>query len=369
MEGTKTGRATKCRVILVNGHRRKSEGTSSSSSNADVKLRSDSYTVAQSGPTTTPVCIRSGVEKALIQIWKQQALFYDEGAFVAKFGFGLLNVIVTAYIFGRYLEYYPIWYIFQSIMIVGVTYYINRYRRTPMEHWCMVDLCWVYAMIIPTYVLLCLFVPVNSMNSFVAALSDIIRSPSCLYALFGLSLGPMATTIIMMNNAMVFHKIQFMGPLFIHLSPAMLCYTLLQVERLNETWPVGIFPQFPMERSYTDLIWYGNSAYGAWFLASSVWLLIWGIHYPKKYNMETVFSYLYKILDMPNRYKRWFGITTLRQCAAMYLAMHFAVSTFLILCSTVFFHYEFAHGWFLILLTCFSAFHGSKYYINGPKEE
>jgi len=163
---------------------------------------------------------------------------------------------------------------------------------------------------------------------------------------------------------MVFHSARQLGILFAHVAPAFLCHSLLQEGRLHTSWP-GCFPVLPAERSSADLLYFGLTAYGLWYVIYAPWLIITGLHYPEKYNLVTVFSYIYCTFDMPNRYNRWFGIKTLRQCAAMFSAMHLGVSSAFIVLSTVYLHFEIARVFYLIFITGFIMFNGSTYYISG----
>ena len=101
--------------------------------------------------------------------------------------------------------------------------------------------------------------------------------------LFGMALGPLAWSIVLLHNALVFHSPDHIANIFIHLSPSLLCWTLLYHHKtIIEKFP-GVFGSWIInEWSISKMYQSFSSAYITWWVPYTIWLLLIGLGAPKR---------------------------------------------------------------------------------------
>eukprot|EP01101_Sappina_pedata_P009926 TRINITY_DN6132_c0_g1_i1.p2 TRINITY_DN6132_c0_g1~~TRINITY_DN6132_c0_g1_i1.p2 ORF type:complete len:367 (+),score=131.42 TRINITY_DN6132_c0_g1_i1:114-1103(+) len=142
------------------------------------------------------------------RIVKTLALEYAPNSLVLlrdkiTFVLGVMNVALTCFMLGRLPEWLPIYYTYKAVVLIFCRYITYRTKKW---HYFLYDFCYF----VNALTLLWLWVYPNSQFLF-----EII---------FSFANGPLAWAIIMWRNSMVFHSLDKMTSIFIHLGPPVLMY-------------------------------------------------------------------------------------------------------------------------------------------------
>lgn len=122
-----------------------------------------------------------------------------------SFVFGVVNIALTAFLFGRFPEWMPLFFTVKFFVLIGSRLFVYRSRRW---HYFLLDFCYFVNILVLFYV-------------------HFFPNSHLLFAIcFSFSNGPLAWAIIAWRNSMVFHSLDKMTSIFIHLSPPMVTYTL-----------------------------------------------------------------------------------------------------------------------------------------------
>jgi len=218
-------------------------------------------------------------KRAVVQTMKG-----DERAYTM----GVVNCIITAFLVGRAPQWYWVFHVLKSVVLVG-----NRYVRFKKQGWelYLLDFCYF----IQYYgVIMCVLVVVRVHTGYESALAP--YNGTLLRVFFSFCTGPLAWSIIIFRNSLVFHDIDQTVSVFIHQSPAILMWCLRWGGGLGPKVVEASFPQyFDMCPSESDLdavgtcldTWEGSlwcdacssNAYELVLLPLFWWAVAWAIPY------------------------------------------------------------------------------------------
>ncbi|CCG81815.1 Putative uncharacterized protein [Taphrina deformans PYCC 5710] len=255
------------------------------------------------------------------------------------FVLGVGNVFVTAFLMGGYPEYVHISYTLQILFWMPWRYF--TYHKRGM-HYFIADLCYYVNFL--TLIFL-----------WVAPWSEHLMA-ACYYLAFG----SLAWAIIAWRNSLVFHSVDKVTSLFIHIFPPAVMHTIVHVCPRSYTNVT-----FPAINRIFDL------SYGSAILSSSVAYVIWQTLYyvfiqvrrqeKIKAGRPTSFTWLLKSYS-----KTWIGKQVLRLPEALqpfaFMGIQFAYALVTMIPCPLWLHYRLAAAFFLSSVFSWSIWNGANYY-------
>ncbi|KAL2197340.1 hypothetical protein P885DRAFT_59961 [Corynascus similis CBS 632.67] len=267
-----------------------------------------------------------------------------------SFIFGVMNIFISGYLIGGHPEWFHLWYTVQILYFMPIRYYTYHKRG---YHYFLADLCYFVNLLL----LLSIWIFPSSRRLFTAV--------------YCLAFGNNAVAIIMWRNSLVFHSLDKVTSLFIHIMP---CATLHCIVHLLD--PAAQKARFPA-------IWAiktspaGSSTTYASLFAMLAWSTIpyafWQLSYYFFITVRrrekiaagrpTSFTWLRKSYS-----KSWIGKVVLslpgalQEPAFMLIQYTYAVLTMLP-CPLWLFN-RWASAAFLMVVFAWSVYNGSTYYID-----
>jgi hypothetical protein len=225
-----------------------------------------------------------------------------------KFAVGVCNALATAFVIGRWPEHYFILMILKSLIIlpaITVKYSLSRKQLY------LLDFCWATNFLVCSLSVCILFILFSPAPPF----SDVHLEQGWLL-FFMLGTGPLGWSVVATGNALIFHSIDHMGVLFIHVAPMLAAWCVRwHGPAFHAAYP-GLTAATPhANHDVWSLVLPATVFYGAWWLPYTIWLLVDGIHQPARGN-KTVFT---SFQPMVQKYS---GVTSTAGCAAVYMAGH-----------------------------------------------
>ena len=133
---------------------------------------------------------------------------------------GVFMILTNAIVAARWPEHYWILYLMQGIILVPLRFL--RFRRKN-EELLLLDFCYVVSL----FALLWTILALARFGSSAGSESALTRfDKSALRAGFSYSCGALAWSVVIFKNAAIFHSVDHLTSLFIHLSPALHFYCL-----------------------------------------------------------------------------------------------------------------------------------------------
>jgi len=274
--------------------------------------------------TTSPeeelVVQRQAIEKVLITIDRIEAAHRTKGFRQSYFTLGLLNCLLVGYAFGSVPQHFWIIYLIECFYFIP-SKFMNMVRAKPL---CQVfyyfDFCWIMN-----------FLGVISVTSVLISslvggfkLSNEFRK-NLYMTTFGIACGPLlGATAALPFVAFLFHDVNTMTNLIIHMMPPMLLYTLhWHADAVQESYKdffdlsylddITFFPIGADQASSWTKWWMmfwpplglgsiaGNSffIYICWFVPYVCWMIMIGLNLPNKRKndppkYDTVFHSLWR---------------------------------------------------------------------------
>ncbi len=130
----------------------------------------------------------------------------DKIAFVL----GVMNLGITAFLTGGYPLLAPLWYTFKAAALITARFIL--YRRNKW-HFFLADFCYFANFLLLAYVW---FFPSNA---------------KLFHVCFAFATGPLSWAVVLWSNSMVFHSIDKMTSVFIHVSPPLLVWVMRWKQR------------------------------------------------------------------------------------------------------------------------------------------
>jgi hypothetical protein len=261
----------------------------------------------------------------------------------------VLNIFISGYLIGACPEYFYIWFSAQLAYFMPIRYFTYHAKG---YHYFLADLCYFVNMLC----MLSIWVFPNSKRLFIST--------------FCLTFGNNAAAIAMWRNSMVFHSMDKVTSLFIHIMPPVTLHCIVHltpVEKLKERFPAVYSIKFSQPG---DPEHYGLGAMIIWSTAP---YLVWQLMYHFLITVRrrdkiaagrpTSFTWLRKSYS-----KAWIGRfvlslpEALQEPCFMCIQYAFALST-MIPCP-IWFWSKWASGMFMSALFIWSIHNGATYYID-----
>ncbi|KAJ6114563.1 hypothetical protein N7486_000341 [Penicillium sp. IBT 16267x] len=290
--------------------------------------------------------MKAGVER-LGKQWNKTATvtLREKASFIA----GVLNIFISGYLIGACPEYFYLWFTAQLAYFMPIRYYTYHAKG---YHYFLADLCYFVNMLC----MLSIWVFPNSKRLFLGT--------------FCLTFGNNAAAIAMWRNSLVFHSMDKVVSLFIHIMPPVTLHCVVHltpVEMLKERFPAVYAIKFskpgdPEHYSLWAMIIWCTIPYLTWQLAYHFMI---SVRRADKIaaGRPTSFTWLRKSYS-----KAWIGRfvlslpEALQEPAFMLIQYVFALST--MIPSPVWFWYRNASGIYISALFVWSIHNGATYYID-----
>jgi hypothetical protein len=263
---------------------------------------------------------------------------------------GVMNIFISGYLIGGFPQYFYLWYTAQVIYFMPIRVY-TFYKRG--WHYFLADLCYFVNMLL------------------MASLWMFPNSKRLFTAVYCLAYGNNAIAIIMWRNSLVFHSLEKVTSLFIHIMPCATLHCMVHLltpeeqKRMHPAiWTIKNSPP-GSPTAYANVI-----SMLAW---STIPYVIWQLSYYFFITVRrrekiaagrpTSFTWLLKsyskvwigklVLSLPNKVQE--PAFMLIQCAYAMLTM---------LPCPIWFYSRWASGAFLLIIFTWSVYNGSTYYID-----
>ena len=220
------------------------------------------------------------VDKALDEV--DRIVSQLMAGFFKEFNFacGVLNTLLVTYVFAAHPQHFWLLYLFEGLYLLPRNLY-DRVQAKPLNRvLSYLDYCWMMNTV-ALLSLICLVLHSTLHLPF----SDAARK-QLFVLLIGTACGPlMGAAMVLPFVALLFHSIDTMTGLFIHIFPPMLAFTLRWYPDLvRQAWP-GVFKlDYLSEVHY----YYGGglstvagcsiACYFAWLIPYTVWMLLVGLN-------------------------------------------------------------------------------------------
>jgi hypothetical protein len=267
----------------------------------------------------------------------------------ASFIAAVMNIFVSGYLVGSHPDLFPHWYTAQLLWFMPVRYYTYHKKG---YHYFLADLCYFVNIL----AVLSIWVFPQSKRLFIAT--------------YCLIMGNNAIAIIMWRNSLVFHSMDKVVSLFIHIMPCVTLHCLvhlLEPEYQKERYP-AIYnirfsdPSSKHHYSLVQMMMWSTLPYAVWQLTYH-FLITVRRREQIAAGRPTSFTWLRKsyaktwigkfVLSLPN---------FLQEPAFMFIQYSYAVVT--MLPAPLWFWYRWASGIFLTIVFIWSVYNGATYYID-----
>ncbi|CAI6335609.1 unnamed protein product [Periconia digitata] len=261
----------------------------------------------------------------------------------------VMNIFVSGYLVGARPDWFPLWYGAQLFYFMPIRYYTYHKKG---YHYFLADLCYFVNFLM----VLSIWVFPQSKRLFIST--------------YCLAMGNNAVAIVMWRNSLVFHSMDKVVSLFIHIMPCATLHCIVhllspqyQQKRFPAIYNIRTSsPDSPHHYSLVQMMLWATIPYAVWQLSyhfmitvrrreqiaagrptSFTWLL-------KSYSKAPIGK---AVLSLPK---------SLQEPAFMLIQYSYACIT-LVPCP-LWFWYRWASGLFLTFVFCWSTYNGANYYIE-----
>jgi len=291
---------------------------------------------------------RTGLKDALEVVSRDRQRLEDEGLSQVSFTLGVLNIAFTAFVCGRFPEYFWLWHTLKSVSLTSLQVY--RWFGLRRQYY-MLDLCWVITF---------LGILWGVMECF--TLMDLPARRLAFIIFFSFANGPLGWSVSLLQNRLVFHSIEYSSSLFIHMSPMLVTWTMRwNARQVRYRFGDARFSYMYDEAlpSWQEMYGYPLAMYTVWWVVYGVWLLVSGIYLPDK-GFDTVFAYNSRKSGV-NKH-RIFGKWSLRTRAVAYMLLHYVFAAVLLLWPLVCWQYKWVHTAWAAGSFAAACYQGASYY-------
>lgn len=290
--------------------------------------------------------MRTSVDR-LNEKWHEHAAVTarEKASFIA----GVMNIFISGYLIGGHPEFFPIWYTVQLLYFMPIRYYTYHKKG---YHYFLADLCYFVNLL----VVLSIWVFPNSKRLFISS--------------YCLAMGNNAIAIAMWRNSLVFHSMDKIVSLFIHIMPCVTFHCLVhlipesyQKERYPAIHTIKYSsPDSPEHYNLASMMLWATVPYAVWQL-SYHFLITVRRREKIAAGRPTSFTWLLKSYS-----KTWLGKvvlslpTMLQEPAFMLIQYAYAVLT--MIPAPLWFWYRWASGGFLSAVFMWSIYNGATFYID-----
>lgn len=217
---------------------------------------------------------------------EQRNQLYEKLGIMEKgYTLGVLSYSINMILLLRFPEYFWCWHVIKAFIFLPWRWF--RFHKRNME-WLMVDFCYLNTYLT---VIACAAAFIRITTGFETPLHkynyELIRGG------FAFANGALVLSVPMFGNKLVFHEIDNTASLYIHLSPALLFWTLrwgggFGTSRIEEAWPNMFDVCHDMKAdaafaSTSQMFWNSGECEGtvSQFISypAVCWILGWGIPY------------------------------------------------------------------------------------------
>ncbi|KAF2184742.1 hypothetical protein K469DRAFT_633000 [Zopfia rhizophila CBS 207.26] len=267
----------------------------------------------------------------------------------ASFIAGVMNIVVSGYLVGARPEFFPIWYTAQLLYFMPIRYYTYHKKG---YHYFLADLCYFVNLL----AFLSIWVFPKSKRLFIST--------------YCLAYGNNAIAIAMWRNSLVFHSMDKVVSLFIHIMPCVTLHCLVhllppdyQKQRYPAIYTIRTSaPDSPEHYSLPQMMLWATIPYAVWQLTYHFMITVrrrekiaagrpTSFTWLRKSYAKTAIGKL--VLSLPN---------FLQEPAFMLIQYSYACIT-MIPCP-IWFWYRWASGSFLTVVFMWSVYNGATYYID-----
>uniref|UniRef100_A0A7S3L9N6 Glycerophosphocholine acyltransferase 1 n=1 Tax=Amphora coffeiformis TaxID=265554 RepID=A0A7S3L9N6_9STRA len=238
---------------------------------------------------------RKAIERMLAEIDRTVMKPIIAGGLFREFNFacGVLNSLLVTYVFAAYPQSFWLLYLLEGLFLLPANFYFRIHAKPLNRMLSYIDYCWM----MNTIAVLSLICLVLHSATPVLPLSDAARKELFIFML-GTACGPlMGAAIVLPFVALLFHDLDTMTGLFIHIFPPMVAYTLRWYpEEVHAAWPnifkLDYLPEIHYYRGESSLFAIGTVAgsatvgYTAWFVLYTAWMLHIGLKLPRKDRVD-----------------------------------------------------------------------------------
>ncbi|KAM4064789.1 putative membrane protein [Hirsutella rhossiliensis] len=267
-----------------------------------------------------------------------------------SFIFGVINIFISGYLIGGFPQYFHIWYTAQLVYFMPIRFFTYHHQG---YHYFLADLCYFANFLLS----LSIWVFPNSKRLFMAA--------------YCLSFGNNAVAIIMWRNSLVFHSLDKVTSLFIHIMPCATLHCIVhllspdqQQDRFPAIWTIkNSTPGSPTAyANVVSMLAWSTIPYAFWQVA--YYLLITVRRRDKiAAGRPTSFTWLRRSYS-----KTWVGNLVLslpkRLQESAFMAIQYSYAVLTMLPCPIWFASRYASSAFLFTLFAWSIYNGSTYYID-----
>ncbi|EUC34712.1 hypothetical protein COCCADRAFT_3918 [Bipolaris zeicola 26-R-13] len=261
----------------------------------------------------------------------------------------VLNIFVSGYLVGSHPEWFPHWYTAQLLYFMPIRFFTYHKKG---YHYFLADLCYFVNILL----VLTMWVFPQSKRLFIST--------------YCLCMGNNAVAIIMWRNSLVFHSMDKVVSLFIHIMPCVTLHCIVHL--LSPEYQQGHYPAIynirhsdptsPHHYGLFQMMLWATCPYAVWQL-SYHFLITVRRRDQIAAGRPTSFTWLRKSYA-----KTWIGKIVLalpeflQEPAFMFIQYSYAVLT-MIPCQ-VWFWYRWPSGLFLSIVFVWSVYNGATYYID-----
>ncbi|KAL1954620.1 hypothetical protein VTO42DRAFT_861 [Malbranchea cinnamomea] len=262
---------------------------------------------------------------------------------------GVFNIFISGYLIGAYPEFFYYWFTAQLLYFMPVRYY--KYHQKGY-HYFLADLCYFVNFLL----MLSVWIFPQSKRLFLST--------------YCLAYGNNAVAVAMWRNSLVFHSLDKVTSLFIHIMPPVTLHCLVHMtssDILQEKFPAIYTIKFsqpgsPEHYSLGSMILWASVPYAIWQL-SYHFLITVRRREKIAAGRPTSFTWLRKSYA-----KTWIGKLVLslpesmQEFAFMFIQYSYAILT--ITPCPLWFWYKWASACFLTTVFFWSIYNGATYYID-----
>jgi len=237
---------------------------------------------------------RSTVLHCITVMAQRSKQLKNDGLNPRNFFLGVASLLLVTWVFGVMPEHFWIVYIVGASILFPLRWrHVVRAKPLPkVLSW--LDFCWVANILcnIGLY-LIVLHGCIRQSGSFLHALgADSVRKVA-FCTCWGVATRPLACAAVALRNALVFHDVDNMASVFIHILPSLLMFTLRwHAVKVASTWPTFFhLDYFDSIEPWSDIYLKSVVAYWIWFVPFTLWMATCGLKMPSK-GLDTVFHSL-----------------------------------------------------------------------------
>lgn len=261
---------------------------------------------------------------------------------------GVLNVFISGYLIGAQPAFFYYWFTAQLCYFLPLRFYIYRKKG---YHYFLADLCYFVNFL----AMLSIWAFPNSKRLFIST--------------YCLAYGNNAIAIAMWRNSMVFHSLDKVTSMFIHIMPPVTLHTIVHLtpsDTLKSRFPAVhtikfSHPDSPEHYDLTSMVVWATVPYAVW----QVFYLFITFRGRDKIaaGCPTSFTYLRKSYA-----NTWIGRLVLRlpekSQEVAFMVIQYLFATLTIIPCPLWFWYRWASAGFLLVVFGWSVYNGATFYID-----